>query len=156
MAAPVPRSRGPETACTVTCTTPMTVPMNNAMTQNDHASCVGDISGARKAIATSPIVAAIKPQVGNTAVRPGLVTICPVNIEPIPMPAVSGSNTKPVSAGEAPRTARKKIGRERKRENRAAPWQAGIAAAPQNHGRPYKRRGGGGGGGNFFLRDQKR
>jgi hypothetical protein len=39
----------------------MTVPMNNAMTQNDQASCVGDITGARKAIATSPIVAAIRP-----------------------------------------------------------------------------------------------
>ena len=61
IAAPVPSRRGPETACTVTCTTPMTVPMNKAMTQNDQASCVGDISGARKAIATSPIVAAVRP-----------------------------------------------------------------------------------------------
>ena len=38
MAAPVPSSRGPETACTVTCTTPMTVPMNKAIKQKDHAS----------------------------------------------------------------------------------------------------------------------
>ena len=37
MAAPVPSSRGPDTACTVTWTTPITVPMNSAMLQNAQA-----------------------------------------------------------------------------------------------------------------------
>ena len=41
------------------------------------------------------------------AVRPVLVTIWPVISEPSPMPNVSGSSIRPVSAGDAPRTARR-------------------------------------------------
>ena len=56
---------------------------------------------------SSPSVATAKPQVGNIAVRPVLVTIWPVISDPAPMPKVSGSSIKPISAGAAPRTARR-------------------------------------------------
>ena len=51
-------------------------------------------------------VAARSPYDGNTAVRPVRVTNWPVTSEPMPMPNISGNSKSPVSAGDAPRTAR--------------------------------------------------
>jgi len=107
MAAPVPSICWPATACTVTCTTPMTVPMKHARQPNAQGSCDKDNRGSQKASSSKPIVAATNPKDGNTAVRPVRVTSWPVTSEPIPMPNISGSMSNPVSAGEAPRTARR-------------------------------------------------
>ena len=77
MAAPVPSSRGPDTACTVTWTTPITVPMNSAMVQKTQASSPWLRCGIQKARNKRLTVAAISPQVGNTAVYPVRVTNLP-------------------------------------------------------------------------------
>src|SRR5262249_40023945 len=60
-AAPGANRPGAEKARTGTFNTPQTQPQNKAITQTAQASCAGVRCGAKKAIMTSPTVAAVKP-----------------------------------------------------------------------------------------------
>ena len=128
-------------ACTVTWTTPMTVPMNKAVPPNTHGSSDKVKCGTQKARNNKPAVAARYPKEGNIAVRPVRVTNCPVISEPRPTPNISGSNKRPVSAGPVPRAARRYIGRNVISDTSAAPWQAARPALRQTEG-SLNRRGG--------------
>ena len=45
-----------------------------------------------------------KPNEGKIAVSPVRLTSRPVISDPVPMPTVSGTSSRPVCAGETPRT----------------------------------------------------
>ena len=52
-------------------------------------------------------MATIRPTAGKIMVRPVRLTTRPVNIEPAPMPNISGSSRRPVSEADAPRSTRR-------------------------------------------------
>jgi hypothetical protein len=85
----------------------MTVPMKQAIAPKTQGSSNRLKCGSESARNSRPSVAATRPQDGNAAVRPVRVTNWPVTSDPMPMPNMSGSINKPVSAGAAPRTARR-------------------------------------------------
>ena len=105
VAAASPSWCGPEAVCTVTCTTPITVPMNSPFHSIRMAKPVVPRTCAQNASTTKLAVTSTRPKAGKTDASPVLCISRPVTIAPVPMPTVSGTRTSPVSEGEAPRTA---------------------------------------------------
>ena len=106
-AAAEPSEPGPAAFCTVTWTTPMTVPMQRPITNRNVASGHPLRLSAHRAKTVSARVANTSPTEGNIAVSPVRLTLRPVIMEPAPMPNISGSSNRPVSEAELPRTTRR-------------------------------------------------
>ncbi len=82
----------------------MTVPMKSPFHNSSSAMPVVPRMSAHNASATIFAVTRTRPNTGKTVVRPVLLTIRPVNSEPVKMPMVSGTSRRPVCDGDAPRT----------------------------------------------------
>ena len=106
-AAAAPSEAVPAAFCTVTCTTPITVPMNRPVKNRKSDSWRVPRSPARRPSATRAATTTINPREGYMAVRPVRLTTRPVTIEPAPMPNISGSISSPVSDAEVPRSTRR-------------------------------------------------
>ena len=106
-AAAVPSMLGPAALCTVTCTTPITVPMNSPTSPSIAESCEPVRSGSRKPIAVSSEAATINPTEGKIAVYPVRLTARPVRIDPNGTLAVTGSNDRPIVPASQPSPTRR-------------------------------------------------
>src|SRR5262249_49141102 len=111
--------------CTVTWTTPITVPVKRPCHSISTPIPVSDSAEAHTATAIMLRVMTTRPITGNSVVRPVLATRRPVISEPVPMPMVSGTSSPPVVEGDSPRTTWREIGRRGKSETRAAAWEGG-------------------------------
>ena len=135
MAAPVPRSRGPDTACTVTWTTPITVPMNSATPQNAQAISavvmMRDRKGKNKK-ANGCADQTVGRKYGGVS-RPGhqLARWSSSRCRCLPSAATGSNRSRPARrrARRADRSARNVIS-----ETRAAPWHAAMASAAPDRG----------------------
>ncbi len=94
-AAAAPSCLGPATSCTVSCTTGIAVPWVNAIAPNSQGSS-RQRQLRREHARPDQNATTRQPERGNTAVRPVLLIIRPVNTDPTAMNAVSGNRSRPV------------------------------------------------------------